>query len=81
MSHDSQAIRQAVRQAARQSPKEAFEAAEKAILDQIEKLKAGLKKERQAFEKEGGHWGHVGDLTHVLHELTDINKFIHNEAE
>lgn len=60
-----------------------YERKKKEIQKLLKQIEEGLEKhDRDASsDKLGHHWGHVGDLASMVHELRDIKDRLHHTGE
>jgi ribosome-interacting GTPase 1 len=59
-----------------EDPTVAYDKATADVARLLDSLKAKLAKHRKKFEKKPTSWGFVGDLNHLVEELTDLDKFM-----
>ena len=61
---------------------EEYEAKQEELKKLLKQIEAGLlKHDRNASGKGGHHWGHVGDLNHMISTLSDIKDQLHQTGE
>ena len=61
---------------------EEYEAKQEELKKLLKQNEAGLlKHDRNASNQGGHHWGHVGDLNHMINTLRDIKDQLHQTGE